>query len=331
MHIAVLGAGSWGTAIAIVLGRNGHDVTLLGRNHEELAILRSQRENLKYLPGFAIPENVEFEDFLHVPSGLDLTVVAVPAIAVRSTLRALQGEHPVIVAASKGLEPITGALMADIIEEVAVTSQVAVLSGPNLAVEIVREVPSAAVAASKSDHAADLVRAAFTNRHYRIYASADVVGVELAGALKNVLAMGAGMSDGLGFGDNTKAALMARGLREMILLGLAMGAHLETFLGIAGVGDLFATAASALSRNYRIGKALATGVPLATALRDLGQVAEGVQTSDAVAILSQRYQVQMPIFGAIEAVVRGKIEPRRAVSALMERDTRGEGYDWLPK
>ena len=329
MNIAVLGAGSWGTALTIVLARNGHDVTLIGRNQEELSILRSHRENLRYLPGFAIPSEVRFEDFDHVPEAVEMTVVAVPSSAVRSSLKSLQGQHPVVVAASKGLEPLTAALMADVIEEVIPTAQVGVLSGPNLAVEIVRGVPTAAVAASLSEPTADLIRRTFMSRKFRVYASNDVIGVELAGALKNVLAMGAGMSDGLGFGDNTKAVLMARGLKEMIALGCAMGARIETFLGIAGVGDLFATAASELSRNYRLGRSLAEGKSVNDALKTLGQVAEGVQTSEAVIVLANKFQVRMPIFEAIDAVVRGKLVPSLAVELLMERDTRDEGFAWL--
>lgn len=326
MNIAVLGAGSWGTALTIVLARNGHDVTLIGRDQEELEILRSRRENLKYLPGFAIPADVRFEDFAHVPEALEMTVVAVPSAAVRTSLGLLKGHHPVIVAASKGLEPVTAALMADVIDEIRPDAEVGVLSGPNLAVEIVRGIPTAAIAASLSESTADLIRKTFMSRKFRVYASNDVVGVELAGALKNVLAIGAGMSDGLGFGDNTKAVLMSRGLKEMIALGLPMGARLETFLGIAGVGDLFATAASELSRNYRMGRMLAEGKSLKVAMKDLGQVAEGVQTSEAVIILANKYQVQMPLFQSIDAVVRGKIEVGQAVERLMERDTRDEGF-----
>ncbi len=325
MKIVVLGAGSWGTALAIVLGRNGHDVTLACRNEEELAFLNSHHENMRYMPGFAIPASVSYCDFSGIPIESDFTVVAVPSPAVRGCLRDLSHRPSLIVSAAKGLEPTTGAHMTTVINETIPSATVAALSGPNLAIEIVRSVPSAAVVASSDAAAADLVRTAFMNARFRIYASDDVVGVELAGALKNVLALGAGMSDGLGFGDNTKAALMARGLKEMIALGLKMGARLETFLGIAGVGDLFATAASSLSRNYRLGRALAEGSTMAEALTTLGQVAEGAKTAEAAAILALRHDVELPIMLMIEGVVRGRISAKEAVVRLMERDTREEG------
>ena len=325
MDVVVLGGGSWGTALTILLARNGHDVTLAVRNPEELQFLNSHHENLRYLPGFAIPGHVKYSDFHDIPEHSDLTVVAVPSVAVRGCLVNLKNKPAVVLSAAKGLEPATGSMMSEVIAEILPDAHVAALSGPNLAIEIVRSVPSAAVVASHDAEAADLVRNAFMNSRFRVYASDDVIGVELAGALKNVLALGAGMSDGLGFGDNTKAALMARGLKEMITLGLKMGARLETFLGIAGVGDLFATAASSLSRNYRLGRALAEGVSLMDALETLGQVAEGAKTSEAAVILAQRHGVTLPIMTMIEGVVRGRITAKEAVGRLMERDTREEG------
>jgi glycerol-3-phosphate dehydrogenase (NAD(P)+) len=230
-----------------------------------------------------------------------------------------------ICIASKGLESHTALRMSEIVQEACPRATCAVLSGPNLAVEIARGIPTAAVSASTSDSAAEQVRSAFMNRSLRIYVSSDVVGVELAGALKNVLAIGAGMSDGLGFGDNTKGALLARGLCEMARLGVAAGADLETFLGIAGVGDLFATAHSTLSRNYRVGAALGSGRTLSEALSEVGQVAEGVATADCAMKLAQRHDVSMPVFEATELVLRGRLDPRRAVELLMERTPQREG------
>lgn len=324
MNVTVLGAGSWGTALAILLARNDCDVTLVGRNAEEMAITQARRENLRYLPGFAIPKNVAYATEVERPA--DLWVVAVPAAAARQALAAVKGEAPLVCCASKGLEPQSGALMHEVAREVLADKnpRTAALSGPNLAVEIVRGIPTAAVSASEDIETADAVRRAFTGPTYRVYVSPDIVGVELAGALKNVLAIGAGISDGLGFGDNSKGAFLARGLYEITKLGLAMGARLETFLGIAGVGDLFATANSRLSRNYRVGHAIGKGTTLAEALREVGQVAEGVGTSESALALARRASVAMPVFEAVDLILRGQKRPMEGVSMLMERMSRAD-------
>jgi glycerol-3-phosphate dehydrogenase (NAD(P)+) len=327
MDVAVLGSGSWGTALAILLARNGLDVTIFGRDHEELMIMRHTRENLKYLPGFTMPKNVTVDDIANVGDA-PMTVVAVPASAVRPLLADLKGEHPLLVMASKGLELTTGMIVTDVAAEMKPDSMVAVLSGPNLAVEIVQGIPTAAVAACTDPRGADRVRSAFMCPSFRVYASSDVKGVELAGALKNVLAIGGGLSDGLGFGDNTKGALLARGLKEMITYGLAMGGHIETFLGIAGVGDLFATASSKLSRNYRLGYMIGSGKHVADALHEIGQITEGLTTAEAVVHIARHHGIQIPVFETIDNVVREKIQPRGAVSLLMERFTREEGLDF---
>jgi glycerol-3-phosphate dehydrogenase (NAD(P)+) len=255
----------------------------------------------------------------------------VPSGAFREALTSVKGEHPLVVAASKGLEGGSAKLMTEVAGETLPGAKVGVLSGPNLAVEIVRGIPTAAVSACEDLEAADCVRAAFMCRSFRVYLSQDVVGVEVAGALKNVLAIGAGMSDGLGFGDNTKGALLARGLHEMTSLGLAMGARLDTFMGLAGVGDLFATASSGLSRNYRVGRALGEGKRLKETLEAIDQVAEGVTTSEGALLLARRYQVQMPVFEAIQAVIQARVSPREAVALLMERTPRLEGFLGRPE
>lgn len=328
MSIAVLGAGSWGTALAILISRNGHDVVLHGRNEEEIDVMRRLRENLRYLPGFALPENVRptFD-----PSEIgdhEMWIIAVPSGAVRRTLAMVVGQSPLLVMASKGLEASTAKLMSEVATEVIPTARVGAISGPNLAVEIVRGVPTAAVAASTQADAAEKIRERFMCRTFRVYESDDIVGVELAGALKNVLAIAAGMSDGLGFGDNSKGALLARGVKEMVLLGRAMGARAETFLGIAGIGDLFATAVSRLSRNYRVGFGIGQGRKLDEILHEIGQVAEGVSTCESAMVLSRRHQVPLPIFEAIEGVLRQRLTPIQGVSQLMERTTKDEGL-WL--
>jgi glycerol-3-phosphate dehydrogenase (NAD(P)+) len=327
MRIAVIGSGSWGTALTILLARNGNDVTLLGRDPEEIHMLHSIRENLRYLPGFVLPELAKAANLSEGLPDSDFVVLAVPSSAVREICshECLQLSKQPLLIASKGLEATTAMLMTEVALEVCPGTEVGVISGPNLAIEIVRGIPTAAVVAFENQETADRVRQAFSCSSFRAYRSSDVRGVELAGSLKNVLAIGSGMSDGLGFGDNTKGALLARGLREVLALGVAMGCKFETFLGIAGIGDLIATATSVLSRNYRVGLSLGKGETLRDSIHKLGQVAEGVPTSEAVIQLSRKYEVSMPVFEAIEAVLRGKITPQRGVAALMERQTPHEG------
>lgn len=319
MRVVVLGSGSWGTALAILLARNGHSVTLLGRNEEEIRLLRETRENPRYLSGFAVPEGVDFAMLDGSPVDAEMTVVAVPSGAVREIVGKIRGRHPLLALAAKGLEATTGKLMTEVAQEAMPDAEIGVLSGPNLAVEIAKGIPTVAVAAYPHREAAETVRDAFTCATFRVSVSDDVTGVELGGALKNVLAIGAGMSDGLGFGDNTKGAFLCRGLLEMARLGQAMGARTDTFLGPAGVGDLFATAASRLSRNYRLGRALGEGRTIEEALAALGQVAEGVPTSEAVTLLARKVGVDLPVFAAVEAVLKGHVPPQKAVALLMER------------
>ncbi len=327
MDVAVLGAGSWGTALAILMARNGLEVTLFGRDHDEMTVMRHTHENMKYLPGFSFPKNLTVSDLKNY-EGAPIAYVAVPSSGVREVLTDLPGETPILILATKGLESSTGKVATVVAEECMPSATVGVISGPNLAVEIVQGIPTAAVAASKDPKVADRVRANMMCPSFRVYASDDVVGVEIAGALKNVLAIGGGLSDGLGFGDNTKGALLARGLKEMITYGLSHGGRLETFIGIAGVGDLFATAASKLSRNYRLGYALGSGKHIHEALAEIGQVAEGVNTAEAVMHVARHEGIQIPVFEMIDSVVREKLAPRAAVSLLMERMTREEGLDF---
>ena len=318
MRVAVLGTGSWGTALAILLARNGHEVDLLGRSSEEVESISRLHENLRYLPGFALPSNVR-AGLLGEGQPVEIAVVAVPSGAVREIAAHLPPGNPQIVVASKGLEPHTGGFMVDVVREARIDASVGVLSGPNLAIEIARGIPTVALAAFPVRKDAEAVQAAFNCATFRVSVTEDVVGVELAGALKNVLAIGGGMSDGLGFGDNTKGAFLSRGLMEVARLGAAMGARPETFLGPAGVGDLFATANSRLSRNYRVGEALGRGSSLSEALEAVGQVAEGVPTSEAAQLLARKHDVELPVLAAVEGVLRGRISPGQAVAMLMDR------------
>jgi glycerol-3-phosphate dehydrogenase (NAD(P)+) len=326
MRVTVVGAGSWGTALTILLARNGHEVTLFGRSEDDIESMRALRENQRYLPGFVIPESVAIGTDPQALTPCDFWVVAVPSGGVRDAGALIRSVQPnaLVVVASKGLETGTAMLLTEVIIESAPDAEVGAISGPNLAVEIAQGVPTAAVVAFASDKTADRVRSAFMCRSFRVYTSTDIIGVELAGALKNVMAIAAGLSDGLGFGDNTKGALLARGLHEMCLLGMALGARMETFMGIAGVGDLFATAASCLSRNYRVGRAIGSGTSLADAIEQVGQVAEGVPTTEAALTLARRKGLKLPTFEAVETVLREQVRPIEAVGLLMERLPKNE-------
>lgn len=326
MTVTVLGAGSWGTALAMLLARNGHAVTLAGREADEIEEMRAQRENARYLPGFPFPEGVALAWMGDPLPETDVWVVAVPSNAVREVMPLLTGAHPRAILVSKGLEPATGLLPFEAAAEVRPDAQLSVLSGPNLAVEIARGIPTVAVAASSDLAAAREVADLFNCSAFRVYLSDDVRGVELAGALKNVLAIGAGISDGLGYGDNTKGAFLARGLREITLLGVGLGARMETFMGVAGVGDLFATASSPLSRNYRVGRALGEGKTLEEALQAIGQVAEGVPTSAAAVALAERTHIDTPILATLHAVIHGHLSPQQGVAKLMENIPKPEGF-----
>ena len=326
MTVSVLGSGSWGTALAWLLGQNGHDVLLLGRNEAEIDGLRSNRINDRYLPGVTLPDSVRFGFLADEPVPSDFAVLAVPSSAARQIAVQIHSGTPIVVIAAKGLEANESRLLTDVVSTGRPQSQVGVLSGPNLAVEIVKGIPTVAIAAFADERSAEQIRNAFSSRAFRVSTSDDVIGVELAGALKNVLAIGAGMSDGLGFGDNTKGAFLSRGLLEMARLGVAMGGRLETFLGPAGVGDLFATAASTLSRNYRLGLALGQGVSLGRAIENLQQVAEGATTAPVALQLANAHEVEVPVMAAVDAVVGGRLTPAEAVGRLMERGIRTEDF-----
>jgi glycerol-3-phosphate dehydrogenase (NAD(P)+) len=325
MHVNVIGAGSWGTSIALLLGRNGHDVTLYGLPDENMLSTISLRENMQYLPGFVLPETVTITAEIEALPKADVWVIAVPSQAVQGVSQVIAEQQPDAIAliASKGLA-LGAELLGDVVARFLPVENVGALSGPNLAIEIARGIPTASVCAYRNEATADFVRGAFMCGSFRVYTSTDLIGVELAGALKNVMAIAAGISDGLGFGDNTKGALLARGLNEMSKLGVAMGGRLETFMGIAGVGDLFATAASQLSRNYRVGYALGQGRALREALEEIGQVAEGVPTSEAALILARRHQMVLPTFEAVDNTLKGRIRPNEAVALLMERSPKSE-------
>lgn len=321
-RIAVLGAGSWGTALAALLAANGHAIQLWARDPALASALRTHRENRRYLPDIALPEAVvPTADLSAALEQAAVVVFAVPSSAVREVAQETAPSLPpvaLLISAAKGLEDHTGLRVSQVLEAVipGAEARCVVVSGPNLAVEVARGIPTAGVAASTNPEAARAAQRLFLRQpSFRVYTGSDVIGVELGGAIKNVIAIGAGVSDGLGFGDNSKAALMTRGLAEAIRLGAAQGAQTATFLGLSGVGDLMATGASRLSRNYRVGFALGQGRDLPAILVELGQVAEGVPTTRALCDLAARSGVEMPLCAALHAVL---FEDRAAPDVIRE-------------
>ncbi|NUL81926.1 MAG: NAD(P)-dependent glycerol-3-phosphate dehydrogenase [Armatimonadetes bacterium] len=317
----VLGAGSWGTALAILLAQKGLKVDLWGRDPEQIEQMKRDRANGRYLP------NAPFPDTLcpvTEPAPSPVVVVAVPCSAAREVLERARFDSPIYVLASKGLEMGTGLRPSETLLQVVGSARFAALSGPNLATELAQGVPTATVAASPDRETAKSVQAMFMSACLRVYTNSDVAGVELGGGLKNVYAISAGMSDGLGFGDNTKGALLTRGLAEMTRLGVACGAKRETFTGLSGVGDLIATACSRLSRNYRLGRAIGEGAPPQTALNELGQVAEGFNTAMEGEKLAARVGAEAPIMSVVAATLRGETTPAQALASLMSRPPKEE-------
>ena len=331
MTTAVIGAGSWGTALAVLLGKKGYPVSLWARRDELARALERDRCNAQYLPGVVLPDCVTATaDLPEALAGSEAVVLAIPSGGVREVLALLKGKldsNALLVHAGKGLESDTGLRGSEVIAQVLgiEAGQACVaLSGPNLAVELANDVPTATVVASLDADNAGRAQALFSSPSLRVYRSSDIAGVELGGALKNVLAIGAGISDGLGYGDNTKATLVTRGLVEMTRLGVVLGADAKTFTGLSGVGDLMATCASRLSRNLRLGLMLGRGSAIDESLRSLGQVAEGMPTCEAAYNLSRRHDVSMPITEQIHAVLFEGKPPHQAVLDLMTRGFKDE-------
>jgi len=330
--ISVLGGGSWGTALALLLGRKGCSVRLWSNESHVVEQMLSSRENEVYLPGHLLPHNVCVSLALpEAAANADVIVFALPSEAVRQVARQTAalglGESCLVVNAGKGLESETGLRLSETLTEElgrSVGERLVALSGPNLAVEVAREVPGATVVASTSPEAALAAQRLFTTPRFRVYTNADLIGVELSGALKNVIAIGAGISDGFGYGDNTKATLITRGLAEMTRLGTVLGADPRTFIGLAGVGDLMATCASPLSRNLRFGRALGRGLSVAEAEAEVKQVIEGKPTCLAAYRLSRKLGVSMPITEQIYQVIFENKPPKEAVTDLMRRDPKDE-------
>ncbi len=328
--VAVLGAGSWGTALAVLLARNGHRTLLWGRDEAGLAAIARHGSNEKYLPGQHLPDGLTVEPVLSRAVGAaDACLVAVPSHAFAelvAALAAMPASRAGLLWATKGLDPSSGRLLHEVAAELLPPgAPLGVLSGPTFAAEVARRLPTAVTLAATDAGFAREWADRLANPRFRVYTSDDVAGVQIAGAVKNVLAIAAGIADGLGFGANTRAALIARGLSEMVRLGEAAGGRAVTFMGLAGLGDLVLTCTDDQSRNRRFGLALARGVPPDDAAAALGQVVEGVETSAQVMELARRFGVEMPICSQIRAVVTGASSAGEAVEALLARDAARPG------
>ena len=333
MKIAVLGSGGWGTALALVLLENGHDVTLWSYTEEESAVLRQTGEN-PMLKGVALPKELKLTSDLSCVKGCGAVVLATPSFAVRTTAKAaasLLEPGAVLVSVSKGIEKDTSLTLTDAIEqEVGDAHPIVALSGPSHAEEVGRHIPTVVVSASKDRSAAEQVQDLFMNERFRVYASDDVVGVELGAALKNVIALCAGISDGMGYGDNTKAALVTRGLTEIARLGVAMGGRRETFAGLSGVGDLIVTCTSMHSRNRRCGILIGKGTPTQQAVKEIGAVVEGYYAAANARTLARKVGVEMPITEAAYQVLYEGKDPRQVIVDLMTRERKHELEDsWV--
>lgn len=333
MKISVLGSGGWGTALALVLLENGHDVTLWSYTQQESDVLRQQKEN-PMLKGVALPEGLKLTADHSCVKGCGAVVLATPSFAVRTTARAiapLLDPGAVLVSVSKGIEKDTSLTLTEAIaQEVGEDHPIVALSGPSHAEEVGRRVPTVVVSASRDKAAAELVQDLFMNGRFRVYASDDVVGVELGAALKNVIALCAGICDGMGFGDNTKAALMTRGLTEIARLGVALGGRRETFAGLSGVGDLIVTCTSMHSRNRRCGILIGQGVPTEQAVKEIGAVVEGYYAAATARALAHKAGVEMPITEAAYQVLYNGRDPRAVIVELMTRERKHELEDsWV--
>lgn len=332
--VGVLGAGSWGTALALLLFNNGHDVTVWSINKEEVEMLQKERENKSKLPGVILPEEMKItNDLEEGMKDKDFLVLAVPSIFTRSTARSMKPyiqAGQIIVNVAKGIEENTLMTLSEQIEDELPEADVAVLSGPSHAEEVGRCIPTTCVVGAKTRETAELLQKAFMNQVFRVYTSSDILGIELGGSLKNVIALAAGIADGLGYGDNTKAALITRGIAEITRLGVKMGGKMESFAGLTGIGDLIVTCASVHSRNRKAGFLMGQGKTMQEAMDEVKMVVEGVYSAKAAMALSKKYEVSMPIIEQVNAVLFEGKNASEAVKELMVREGKSEltVLDW---
>jgi glycerol-3-phosphate dehydrogenase (NAD(P)+) len=331
MHIAVLGAGSWGTTLAILLSENNHDVSLWTYRPEQAALIGETRENPAFLPGINIPKQISIlTDIEEAAYKKDIIVSAVPSQFLRSVIRQIAHHdlsRTIIVNVAKGIENHSLMTMSEVMLDVfehEKKGNLAILSGPSHAEEVIQRMPTAVVSASFNMRTAKVVAAAFSTPYFRVYINDDIRGVELGGALKNVIAVGAGVVDGAGFGDNTKAAIMTRGIAEMTRLGVKMGALPRTFAGLTGVGDLIVTCMSKHSRNRYVGEQVGKGRRLDDVLQEMVMVAEGVATCRSSVDLAKKHSIEMAIFSEVHKILFEGKNPHVATEDLMTREVKGE-------
>lgn len=326
--IGVIGAGSWGTALAWLLANNGHEVTLWSVMEDEVKMLNEKREHISKLPGVKLQDTISITTDLEAAmKGKDVLVLAVPSPFTRSTshmMRPFVAEGQLIVNVAKGVEETTLMTLSEIIEEEIPQACVAVLSGPSHAEEVGKGLPTTCVIGAKDRETAEYLQEIFMSPVFRVYTSPDILGIELGAALKNVIALAAGVADGLGYGDNTKAALITRGIAEISRLGIAMGARAETFFGLSGIGDLIVTCASVHSRNRKAGYLMGQGYTMKEAMDEVKMVVEGVYSAKAALSLSEKYHVEMPIIVEVNKVLFEDKKAADAVNELMQRMKKDE-------
>ena len=326
--IGIIGAGSWGIALSVLLHNNGHEITVWSILEDEINMLKTEHEHKDKLPGVKLPEDMVFTTSLpEAIEGKDILVLAVPSPFTRSTshnMKPYVADGQIIVNVAKGIEEHTLMTLSQIIEEEVPQANVAVLSGPSHAEEVGRGIPTTVVVGAKNKETAEMLQDVFMNKVFRVYTSSDIVGIELGGALKNVIALAAGTVDGLGYGDNTKAALMTRGIAELTRLGEALGGKPETFSGLTGVGDLIVTCTSVHSRNRKAGYLMGKGMTAEEAMKEVKMVVEGVYSAKAALGLAKKCNVAVPIVEAVNRVLFENADPKEEVSNLLLRERKQE-------
>lgn len=332
-NVSVIGAGSWGTALSVLLHKNGNQVTVWSAIEEEIDMLSKEHEHKEKLPGVKLPDEMKFTaDLRTAVEGMDVVVLAVPSVYTRMTAKKMKdfiADGQIIVNVAKGIEEESLKTLSEVIEEEIPQLEVAVLSGPSHAEEVGRGLPTTIVVGTRRRDTAEFLQNLFMSDVFRVYTSPDVLGIELGGSLKNVVALAAGMADGLGYGDNTKAALITRGMWEIARLGTAMGGKFETFCGLTGIGDLIVTCASMHSRNRRAGILIGKGYTMEEAMKEVKMVVEGVYSTKAAMALARRYGVQLPIIEQVNAILFEHKPADAAVKDLMLRDKKIEiSHDW---
>ena len=332
--VSVIGAGSWGTALSLVLSENGHNVTVWSISESEIDMMKTYHEQKDKLPGVILPDDMVFTtDLKTACHNKDLLVLAVPSVYTRSTAALMSSvveKDQIIVNVAKGIEDDSLMTLSEIIEQEIPQARVAVMSGPSHAEEVGEKIPTTCVVGARKKETAEFVQNIFMNNVFRVYISPDVLGIELGGALKNVVALAAGMADGLGYGDNTKAALITRGISEISRLGVKMGGKAETFAGLTGIGDLVVTCASKHSRNRKAGMLMGQGKTMDEAMKEVQMVVEGVYSAKAALALAKKYNVEVPIIEKVNEILFEGSSVKDAVSTLMNRERKEEyyGLEW---